>query len=247
MEKQFLCSFDIIYSRFKLNDWDKTRAAFLPLVVEAPNGYSVAITEADLFNFPGLDIRNLNSSTTLEGFHAFSPKEVKQGGHNMLQGVVRTREDFIAKDCKPGCAFPWRIVQIAREDKELACSDMVYKLATPPAQRDWSWIKPGKVAWDWWNDWNLYGVDFEAGINDATYKYYIDFAAENGIEYVILDEGWAVNKQADLMQIVPEIDLDELCAYAKEKNVGLILWAGYWAVNRDMENVFIDGPAPHLS
>ena len=199
----------------------------------------MGITEADLFNFPGLDIRNLNSSTTLEGFHACVPKEVKQGGHNMLQGVIRSREDFIAKDCKPGCAFPWRIIQIAREDKELACSDMVYKLATAPAQRDWSWVKPGKVAWDWWNDWNLYGVDFEAGINDATYKYYIDFAAANGIEYVILDEGWAVNKQADLMQIVPEIDLDELCAYAKEKNVGLILWAGYWAVNRDMENVFI--------
>ena len=239
IEKQIECSFENYYSRFKLNEWDKTRAAFLPLVVEAPNGYSVGITEADLFNYPGLDICNRNASTTLEGFHACVPKEVKQGGHNMLQGVIRSSEDFIAKDCKPGCAFPWRIIQIAREDKELACSDMVYKLAKAPAQRDWSWIKPGKVAWDWWNDWNLYGVDFEAGINDATYKYYIDFAAANGIEYVILDEGWAVNKQADLMQIVPEIDLDELCAYAKEKNVGLILWAGYWAVNRDMENVFI--------
>ena len=103
--------------------------------------------------------------------------------------------------------------------------------------RDSSWIKPGKVAWDWWNDWNLYGVDFRAGINNPTYKYYIDFAAEHGIEYVILDEGWAVNLQADMMQVIPEIDLQELVDYGKSKNVGIILWAGYWAFARDMENV----------
>ena len=95
----------------------------------------------------------------------------------------------------------------------------------------------GKVAWDWWNDWNIYGVDFRAGINNDTYKYYIDFASENGIEYVILDEGWAVNRQADLYQIVPEIDLRELIAYADSKQVGLILWAGYWALNRDIDGI----------
>lgn len=89
---------------------------------------------------------------------------------------------------------------------------------------DISWIKPGKVAWDWWNDWNLYGVDFRAGINNPTYKYYIDFAAEHGIEYVILDEGWAVNLQADMMQVIPEIDFQELVDYGKSKNVGIILW-----------------------
>ena len=239
IEKQIECSFENVYYNIKLQEWDKTRAAFLPLVVCAPNGYRVAITEADLFNFPGLNVRNLNGSTTIEGFHALLPKQVKQGGHNMLQGVILSHEDVIARDCKPQCEFPWRVIQVAREDKELACSDMVYKLAKAPEQRDWSWVKPGKVAWDWWNDWNLYGVDFKAGINNDTYKYYIDFASANGIEYVILDEGWAVNKQADLMQVVPEIDLEELCAYAKEKNVGLILWAGYWAVNRDMENVFL--------
>ena len=238
IEKQIECSFENTYSQFKLQDWDRTRAAFLPLVVGAPNGYKVAITEADLFNFPGLNVRKTDGSCTIEGFHACVPKEVRQGGHNMLQGVIRSSEDFIAKDCKPGCAFPWRVIQIAREDRELACSDLVYKLSTPPEARDWSWVKPGKVAWDWWNDWNIYGVDFKAGINNDTYKYYIDFAAEQGIEYVILDEGWAVNKQADLMQVIPEIDLEELCAYAAQKGVGLILWAGYWAVNRDMEGVF---------
>ena len=119
---------------------------------------------------------------------------------------------------------------------------MVWQLATPAADMDWSWVKPGKVAWDWWNDWNIKGVDFKAGINDATYKYYIDFASRNGIEYVILDEGWAVNKKTDLYLVVPEIHLEELVAYAKERNVGLILWAGYKAMDKD-----IDGICKHFS
>ena len=114
---------------------------------------------------------------------------------------------------------------------------MVFRLAAPAAEGDWSWVKPGKVAWDWWNAWNLYDVDFRAGINNDTYRHYIDFASEHGIEYVILDEGWAVNKQADLMQVIPEIDLPMLTKYAAERGVGLILWAGYWAFNRDMEGI----------
>ena len=93
------------------------------------------------------------------------------------------------------------------------------------------------MAWDWWNDWNIYDVDFRAGINTETYKYYIDFAAEHGIEYVILDEGWSVNMAADLMQVIPEIDIPELVNYGKSKNVGIILWAGYHAFDRDMEKV----------
>ncbi|MDR3181069.1 MAG: glycoside hydrolase family 97 protein, partial [Prevotellaceae bacterium] len=132
---------------------------------------------------------------------------------------------------------PWRALIIAAHDKELINNDMVYRLATPTANMDFSWIKPGKVAWDWWNNWNIYGVDFEAGINNATYKYYIDFAAKYGIEYVILDEGWAVNLQADLFQVIPEINLKELAGYAQSKNVGLILWAGYYAFNRDIEEI----------
>src|SRR5690606_19071865 len=116
-------------------------------------------------------------------------------------------------------------------------SDLVYKLASPSRVTDLSWIKPGKVAWDWWNDWNIRGVDFVAGVNTATYKHYIDFAAENKIEYVILDEGWAVNLKADLFEVVPEIDLKEILSYAKSKNVDIILWAGYNAFAFDMENV----------
>jgi alpha-glucosidase len=114
---------------------------------------------------------------------------------------------------------------------------LVYLLADECNLQDISWIKPGKVAWDWWNDWNISGVDFESGVNNATYKHYIDFASKYGIEYVILDEGWAVTGKADMMQVVPEIDLNELVRYGKQKNVGIVLWAGYAAVNKDMEGV----------
>ncbi len=115
---------------------------------------------------------------------------------------------------------------------------MVYKLATPPSQiPDASWIKPGKVAWDWWNAWGLYNVDFRAGVNNDTYKYYIDFASQHGIGYVILDEGWSVNGEADLYQVVPEIDLEELIAYAAKRNVDIILWAGYYAFDKDIEGL----------
>lgn len=155
----------------------------------------------------------------------------------MLQGLVKSRETFIAK-AEGKTAFPWRGILISNEDKELLNSDFVWKLAKPHDEKiDFSWIKPGKVAWDWWNDWNISGVDFKAGINNETYKYYIDFAASRNIEYVILDEGWAVNKKADLFQVIPEIDLPMLSKYAAEKGVGLILWAGYWAFNKDIEKI----------
>ena len=235
-EPQFFSSFESTYSHHPLSKWEKGRLAFLPLTVEAANGIKVCVTESDLLDYPGMYLFNGDGSTTLKGVYAPYPDKVEQGGHNMLQGLVRTRKDYIAKG-PASWAFPWRTLIIAKEDKQLAESDMTWRLGRPAAAGDWSWVKPGKVAWDWWNDWNLYGVDFEAGINTETYKYYIDFASAHGIEYVILDEGWAVNLQADLMQVIPEIDLPALCRYADQKNVGLILWAGYWAFNRDMEGV----------
>ncbi len=235
-EPQFFSSFENTYSHHSLSQWEEGRLAFLPLTVEAADGIKLCITESDLLDYPGMYLFNDNASTTLKGVFAPIPDQVEQGGHNMLQGLVRSRKDAIAT-VPAANAFPWRVIIVATADKDLADSDMTWRLARPDDGRDWSWVKPGKVAWDWWNDWNVYGVDFKAGINNDTYKHYIDFASENGIEYVILDEGWAVNRQADLMQVIPEIDLPMLCKYADQKNVGLILWAGYWAFNRDMEGV----------
>jgi alpha-glucosidase len=233
-DSQFFNSFEQRYTYVPLSEWSKGRLAFLPIAIERAGGKKVCITEADLLDYPGMYLYG-DGSTTLKGVFAPYPKAEDQGGHNRLQMIVTTREDYIAQVAGPE-AFPWRVVVVSTNDAQLADNDMVYKLATPPTG-DFSWVKPGKVAWDWWNDWNLYGVDFETGVNNDTYKYYIDFAAKEGIGYVILDEGWAVNLQADLMQVVPEIDLPMLAEYADLRGVGLILWAGYWAFDRDMEEV----------
>lgn len=235
LETQFFNSFENVYVYNKLSQWDAKRLAFTPVLTEGAKGKKVAILEADLLNYPGMYLQNTDSSNTLKGVFAPYPKTIEQGGHNMLQGVVKSRESYLAS-YEGATHFPWRALLVSENDKDLLDNDMVYKLATP-SSGDYSWVKPGKVAWDWWNAWNLYDVDFESGINNETYKYYIDFASQQGIEYVILDEGWAVNKKADLMQVVPEIDLPALVAHAKSKNVGLILWAGYYAINRDLEGI----------
>lgn len=234
--QQFFNSFEQPYVNEPITKLDSERLKILPLLVDLGDGRKLCITEADLEDYPGMFLNNDTDRPTLRGIHAPYPKVKEQGGHNRLQMLVKEREDYIAKT--PGTRdFPWRAFVISREDRELADCDMVYRLASPSRLSDVSWIKPGKVAWDWWNAWNLYGVDFRAGINNPTYKYYIDFAADHGIEYVILDEGWAVNGQADMLQVIPEIDLPELVEYGKSKNVDIILWAGYWAFARDMEKV----------
>lgn len=236
IESQYFNSFENVYEYTALSDWDKNRIAFSPLLVETSNNKKVCIAEADLVNYPGMFLYAGDKQNSLKGIFAPYPKSIEQGGHNELQGIVKERETYIAKYDK-ATDFPWRIIIVAENDIDLADNDMVFKLATPAENVDFSWVKPGKVAWEWWNDWNLYNVNFRTGVNNETYKYYIDFAAEFGIEYVILDEGWAINKKADLMQVVPEINLPELIGYGKTKNVGIILWAGYYAFERDMENV----------
>ncbi len=228
-------SFENYYANVPLSKVDQEKLVFLPVVVSLDNNVKVGITEVDLENYPGLYLIGKGNTQLLGDFAPF-PKKQEQGGHNMLQMNVIEVENYIAKVNKPR-KFPWRVAIVTNEDKELASSHLSYLLAEPSRLEDISWIKPGKIAWDWWNAWNLDGVNFETGVNNDTYKAYIDFASKNGIEYVILDEGWAVNLKADLMQVVPEINLEELIAYANKKNVGLVLWAGYHAFNRDMENV----------
>ena len=236
-DNQFFNSFENLYEYCALSAWDKQRYAFLPVMFAVPCGYKVNIMESDLTCYPGMYLSNTDGDSSVEAKFAPYPKKVEQGGYNMLQGVIRETESYIAK-CSGPTSFPWRIVSVSAEDKDMLNNDLVWLLGTPadPA-KDWSWVKPGKVAWEWWNDWNITGVDFKAGVNNDTYKYYIDFASKNGIEYVILDEGWATKYKADLFDVVPEINLPELVAYAAERNVGLVLWAGYWAFNKDMEEV----------
>ncbi|AZI26706.1 glycoside hydrolase family 97 protein [Pedobacter sp. G11] len=236
IESQYFNSFENEYTYTPLSKISAAKLALSPLIVSLDNGKKVCLAEADLESYPGMYLANTNGSTSLQSSFAAYPTATQQGGHNELQQLVTARQPYLAKS-KPKAKFPWRIVIVSTNDKQLADNDMVYKLAAPSRIADASWVKPGKVAWEWWNHWGISNVDFEAGVNTETYQAYIDFASKNGIEYVILDEGWAVNKKADLFQVVPEIDLKKLIAHAKAKNVGIILWAGYYAFDRDLERV----------
>jgi alpha-glucosidase len=234
IEGQYFNSFENTYTYSPLSKMDKLKLAFSPLVVELDQGKKVCLAEADLQSYPGMFLFNPAGRTVLEANFAPYPKSIVQGGHNQLQQIVTARQPYLAKS-KAKTKFPWRIAIVSTSDKALADNDMVYKLAEPNRLKDISWIKPGKVAWEWWNKWGLSKVDFVSGVNTETYKAYIDFAAKNKIEYVILDEGWAVNLKASLFDVVPEINLKKLVAYGKTKNVDIILWAGYYAFARDLE------------
>ena len=236
LESQFNNSFENQYIHSSISRYDASLLAFLPITFRAPGGELVCITEAGLLDYPGMYLYNPDGGLKLRGVFAPYPERVRQGGHNNIQEEVVKRADYIAS-CSATEVFPWRVVNVAGHDAELLDNDVVW-LLSPEAEGDFSWVKPGKVAWDWWNDWNIGGVDFKSGVNTETYKYYIDFASANGIEYVILDEGWSVQGKADLFNIVPEIDMKGLIEYASQKDVGIILWAGYYALRRDMEKVF---------
>lgn len=232
----FNSSFEKQYTLTELSEFDTRSMSILPMMVKASDGIRMNIMESSLYDYPGMYLRRGDGLLELRGTFAAYPEKVAQGGHNSLQGIVGSRRDYIAH-CSAEEKFPWRIIAIG-DDRAMADCDLVWLLGEDPAEgSDWDWVKPGKVAWEWWNGWNVKGVDFKAGINNDTYKFYIDFAAEYGIEYVILDEGWSVKGAADLMKVVPEIDIKGLVDYAAARNVGIILWAGYWAFDRDMENI----------
>ena len=192
--------------------------ASLPAVVDVGGGAKLAVAESDVEDYPGLWLRGTGGNGLSVTFEPYPLKTKLERDRDLR--VVETA-DYIASTSGTR-TFPWRVIGIAEKDGDLLTNQILWLLQRPSQIQDTSWIKPGKVAWDWWNDWNIYGVDFHAGINTQTYKYYIDFAAKYGIPYIILDEGWY--KLGNVLEVVPEINMDELAAYAKQKNVGLILW-----------------------
>ena len=235
IEEQFFNSFETTYVNEPITKINDKRLKILPLMVDLEGGKKMVITEADLEDYPGMYLNNATDQPLLQAIHAPRPKVMELGGQGHFQMLVKERENYIAKVAGTR-AFPWRVFALSSgNDAQLADCDMVYRLAAPSRVKEIDWIQPGKVAWEWWNACNLSGVDFRAGINNNTYKYYIDFAAKHGIGYVILDGGWSV--MDNMLQVIPEINLQELVDYGKQKNVDIILWAGYWTFARDMEKV----------
>jgi alpha-glucosidase len=219
------------YIHTKLSEIDPDRFCSTGTLVDLDGGVKVFISESDLVEYPGMFLQGSVTHTYgLEGKFAGYPLDVQERGDR--DAKVMKHADYLAKVEGPR-AFPWRAFIVSEEDKELLESELIYKLATPLQLEDVSWIKPGKVAWDWWNANNIFGVDFEAGVNTNTYKYFIDFASEYGLEYIILDEGWYHLK--DVLAVKDEINIPELVAYGKEKNVGLILWVTWKALDEKLD------------
>jgi len=228
----FNCSFESLYTEQKISEFRKDSLAFLPLLVDVGNGKKVVIIEADLEDYPGMFLDVNQTRQGFKGVFAPYPLEYKRVGINY---IPTKRADYIAKT-NGTRNYPWRAVVISEQDKDLLNVDIVQKLASPPLLEDISWIEPGQVAWDWWNDMNLSHVDFRAGINTATYKYNIDFATANNIKYIILDAGWSMPN--DLSKTNPAVNLQEIIAYGKEKGVGVVLWASWIEILQQMDKVF---------
>lgn len=209
------------------------KLAFLPATVEN-EGVKLTILESDLRAYPGMFVKKAADGESLEAWFARYPKSFDKYPWRQQRYVTST-EDYIARTNGKLFQTPWRIVAVTEKDTEMPVNNLVYALAEPAKTTDTSWIKPGKVAWDWWNDWNLKGVDFEAGINYDTYKYYIDFAARNNIEYVVLDEGWYESKKGDIMNPIPEIRLPELITYANSKGVDIVLWTVFNVLDEHLD------------
>lgn len=204
----------------------------LPVMFNEADKTKILFSEADLYDYPNMFLEGTNSNT----LKAIFPKvvlETKPLPASADRSVIITKEaDYIARTTGKR-SFPWRLFVISNDDKTFLESDMVFKLSRPLELKDISWIKPGRVAWDWYNANNIYGVDFESGINTETYKYYIDFASKYGLEYVILDEGWT-KSTTEILDFAPDIDVHEIIAYGKEKGVGIILWCLWKPLDENM-------------
>ena len=238
LDAQFCDDFENVYSHTSISLWNSSHMANPPLMVECNNGIKTVICEANQVDYPGLFLYH-SEGTKIFGRFAPVPVSYKIGGHNGLQQMVASRGDRIAVCDGQARTYPWRVVCISHNDGDMADNDAVWRLADPCADlsRYASWVKPGKVAWDWLNNWNIRGVDFEPGINTESYKYFIDFAARHNIEYILLDEGWAEVGRNDLFAIVPDINLEEIVAYADQKGVGVFLWAGFYPLMISLDKV----------
>ena len=228
-------SFEALYAKRAWADWKEGTYAYSPILIEHPAGPRMLLCDADLSDYPGLYLQKRGETNRCEvrGLFAKVPKATQPGGWCHFNSVVTATEDYIAKTKGPR-DFPWRVTVIAASDRELLDSELVTKLARPAQVADTTWLQPGKASWEWWNDWNLEGENFTTGINDATYRRYIDFAAENKVPYLVVDEGWS--DAYDMALPNPNLDIKAVCDYARSKGVKIILWCT-WRTLTEQWNV----------
>ena len=229
IDTTFMTHQEPVYRRIRLDTLRDGRHALLPALVTIQGGPRIAITESQLEDYPGMYLVARDGGGVMG---TYPRAALEERARNDRDVPVTRRADYLARTSGRR-ALPWRVVMIADDDRQLLLNQMVYVLAAPSRLADVSWIRPGKVAWDWYNNLNLLGVGFRAGVNNETYRYFIDFASKHGIPYIILDEGWY--KLGDLMTQAPGIDVPALVQYGASKNVGIILWATWSTLDTQMK------------
>lgn len=224
-ERTMLSAQQPLFKPMKLSEIGTDRFCSTPILIKVDDNARIFISESDLESYPGMFLRKQGKNELAGKFAAVSLEDYKTDDRQIFP---TKRADYIAR-VKGTRNYPWRAMIVADNDAELMTNQLIYKLA-PESEGDYSWVRPGKIAWDWYNALILTGVDFKCGINNDTYKYYIDFASKYGIEYVVIDDGWS--EAWDVTKTIPEINMEELVAYGKKKNVDLILWVS-WAPFRE--------------
>jgi alpha-glucosidase len=230
--KDFLSHFESLYKDTVLSAFSNSQHAALPMLLFSSNGTKMLVSESDLYDYPNLFLFGTNNNRLTAGF----PKVIAESLPVRDRGIKITKLANYQAKTTGQRKYPWRSIAICKEDKDLLINNLTYKLATPSVLTDTDWIKPGTVAWDWWNDNNIYGVNFKAGINTETYKYYIDFAAKFGLAYIMLDEGWT-RTTTDLLNPAKTIDIEEIINYGKSKGVGVWLWTLWEPLDKDMDKI----------
>jgi alpha-glucosidase len=232
--ESFNSSYETPYEHKIISEIEKGGLCHLPLLVEKQNGFFVLVTESNLFDYPGLWLKGTGSGQ-FEGTNPPYPKKLRYTGSIYGHGQIAETENYIAKVAGTR-SYPWRIFAIADDEKGLVSNNMVYLLSTPNVIKDVSWIKPGVVMFDWWAKNNIYGVDFKAGINTETAKYFIDYCAEQGFRYFLFDDGWCAKE--DLLHEVEGLDMAKVTAYAKTKGVDVMLWVFWQSLQRQWDEAF---------
>ena len=221
------------YTHIQSNTWKpEDKMAILPALIDTKKDYKILISESDLTDYPCMFLKGTGANGIVSTFPK-TPLAFAEDGDRSLK--ITEEADYIAKT-KGTRNYPWRYFVISKNDKQLIENTMTYRLAEKNQLQDVSWIKPGQVSWEWWNDASPYGpdVNFVSGYNLETYKYYIDFASKFGIPYIIMDEGWAKSTR-DPYTPNPKVDLHELIRYGKEKNVGIVLWLTWLTVENNFD------------
>jgi alpha-glucosidase len=231
--KSFISHYEPLYKKVSLDTVSQNSMAMLPILMQV-NGTNVLFTEVNVYNYPNLFLKPA-APGMLKGVFSKMVKETRPDpkSPDRNEKIVRTKRQIAITFGKR--SMPWRVFLISDKDADLIQSNTPVALADENKfPHRTSWIKPGKVVWDWYSANNIYKKYRVNEINTETYKYYIDFAAKYGIEYVLMDEGWS-KSTLRITEPKDNIDMKEIIAYGKQHNVGIILWMLWKPLDDDLE------------